>query len=239
MALAVVTGAGKGIGYGVAERLVHEGWRVAIVDADPAADKAAAELGSPFYQCDVTDHEQIHDVFTAIAAAEGPISGLVNSAGLTRTAPSESLSAADWQTVLNVDLSGTFYACQASFPHLAPKAAIVNVASIAAVRALPGRVAYTAAKFGVVGVTRVLAVEWAHRGVRVNAVGPTWTETPFLQDLVSAGKLDKEQLQAKMPMGRLANVDDVTNAIIFLLGEGSAFITGQTLYVDGGYTWAG
>jgi NAD(P)-dependent dehydrogenase (short-subunit alcohol dehydrogenase family) len=145
---------------------------------------------------------------------------------------------ADWQRVLDVDLNGTFFACQAAYPHLAPASAIVNLASVLAMRGLPGRVAYTAAKFGVVGITRVLAVEWAGRGIRVNAVGPSWTDTPLIRDQLAAGTLDLEVLE-RVPMGRLAQVEDVVGAVVFLLGDGASFITGQTLYVDGGYTWAG
>ena len=89
-----------------------------------------------------------------------------------------------------------------------------------------------------VGITRVLAVEWASRPIRVNAVGPSWTDTPLIRDQLAAGTLDLEVL-ARVPMGRLAQVEDIVGAIIFLLSDKASFITGQTLYVDGGYTWAG
>ncbi len=162
----------------------------------------------------------------------------MNSAGINRTGPSAELAVADWQRVIDVDLSGTFYVCQAAYPHLAAGSAVVNLASVLAMRALPGRVAYAAAKFGVVGITRVLAVEWAARPIRVNAVGPSWTDTPLIQDQLAAGTLDLEVLD-RVPMGRLARVDDIVGAVAFLLSDKASFITGQTLYVDGGYTWAG
>jgi NAD(P)-dependent dehydrogenase (short-subunit alcohol dehydrogenase family) len=238
MAMTVVTGGGNGIGLGVVTSLLGLGLPVTIFDASEKSADVAREVGVDFHRVDVTDPDALATAFALVAEA-GPITGLVNSAGLTRTAPSEELAAADWRLVIDVDLSGTFYSCQAAAKHLAPGASIVNLASIAATRALPGRVAYTAAKFGVVGVTRVLAVEWADRPIRVNAVAPTWTETPLLADLVAAGKVDVDDLRHRVPMGRLATVQDIVDSILFLLSDKASFITGQTLYVDGGYTWAG
>jgi NAD(P)-dependent dehydrogenase (short-subunit alcohol dehydrogenase family) len=238
MKSAVVTGGAKGIGLGVVRELVREGWHCAILDSDPAGRFVADELGGAFVQADVTRPEELRAAFADLAGRFGPIHGLVNSAGINRTGPSDQVPEADWQRVLDVDLSGTFYACQAAFPHMAPGSAIVNLASVLALRALPGRVAYAAAKHGVVGITRVLAVEWAGRPIRVNAVAPSWTDTPLIRDQLAAGTLDLEVLD-RVPMGRLAQVEDVVGAIVFLLGDKASFITGQTLYVDGGYTWAG
>jgi NAD(P)-dependent dehydrogenase (short-subunit alcohol dehydrogenase family) len=238
MKSAVVTGGAKGIGLGVVRELAGEGWHCAILDSDPAGQAVADELGGAFVQADVTLPEELRAAFADLAARFGPIHGLVNSAGINRTGPSDQVLPEDWQRVLDVDLSGTFYACQAAFPHMAPGSAIVNLASVFAMRALPGRVAYAAAKHGVVGITRVLAVEWAGRPIRVNAVAPSWTDTPLIRDQLAAGTLDLEVLD-RVPMGRLAQVEDVVGAIVFLLGDKASFITGQTLYVDGGYTWAG
>ena len=235
---AVVTGGAKGIGLGVVRELTAEGWTCSILDADPAGRVVADELGGAFVRVDVTRPEDLRRAFVEVAGRFGPLLGLVNSAGVNRTGPSAELAAADWQRVIDIDLSGTFYACQAAYPHLAPGAAIVNLASVFAMRALPGRVAYAAAKHGVVGITRVLAVEWADRPIRVNAVAPSWTDTPLIRDQVAAGTLDLAVLE-HVPFRRLASVEDVAGAIAFLLGEKASFITGQTLYVDGGYTWAG
>ncbi len=235
---AVVTGGAKGIGLGVVRELTAEGWHCVVLDTDPGGQDVADELGGAFVQADVTRPEDLGRAFADVGRRFGPIHGLVNSAGINRTGPSAELPLADWQRVIDVDLSGTFYACQAAFPHLAPGAAIVNLASVLAMRALPGRVAYAAAKHGVVGITRVLAVEWADRPIRVNAVAPSWTDTPLIRDQLAAGSIDLEMLD-RVPFRRLARVEDVVGAVAFLLGDKASFITGQTLYVDGGYTWAG
>jgi len=238
MKLAVVTGGAKGIGLGAVRELTAEGWHCVILDVDPAGRQAADELGAAFVAADVTDRDGLGRAFADIAGRFGPLHGLVNSAGINRTGPSANLAVADWQRVLDIDLSGTFYACQAAYPHLEPGGAIVNVASVFSMKALPGRVAYSAAKHGVVGITRVLAVEWADRPIRVNAVAPSWTDTPLIAAQVAAGTIDLSVLE-RVPFRRMARVEDVTGAIAFLLGEKASFITGQTLYVDGGYTWAG
>jgi NAD(P)-dependent dehydrogenase (short-subunit alcohol dehydrogenase family) len=238
MKLAVVTGGAKGIGLGAVRELTAEGWRCVILDVDPAGEEAADGLGAAFVAADVTDRDGLGRAFADIAGRFGPFHGLVNSAGINRTGPSADFAVADWQRVIDIDLSGTFYACQAAYPHLEPGGAIVNVASVFSMKALPGRVAYSAAKHGVVGITRVLAVEWADRPIRVNAVAPSWTDTPLIAAQVAAGTIDLSVLE-RVPFRRMAQVEDVTGAIAFLLGEKASFITGQTLYVDGGYTWAG
>jgi len=235
---AVVTGGAKGIGLGVVRELMGERWNCVILDVDPAGQRIADDLGCTFVRADVTRPEELRAAFADVARRLGPLHGLVNSAGINRTGPSAELADADWQRVIDIDLSGTFYACRAAYPHLAPGAAIVNLASVFAMRALPGRVAYAAAKHGVVGVTRVLAVEWAARPIRVNAVAPSWTDTPLIAEQVAAGTIDLSVLE-HVPFGRLARVEDVAGAIAFLLGDKASFITGQTLFVDGGYTWAG
>jgi NAD(P)-dependent dehydrogenase (short-subunit alcohol dehydrogenase family) len=235
---AVVTGGVKGIGLGVVRELTSEGWHCTILDVEPLGQRVADELGAAYVLADVTRPEELRRAFAELARRSGSIHGLVNSAGINRTGPSAELSLDDWRAVIDIDLNGTFYACQAAYPHLEPGGSIVNLASVLATRALPGRVAYTAAKHGVVGITRVLAVEWADRPIRVNAVAPSWTDTPLIRDQLEAGTLDLGVLD-RVPMGRLATVEEVAGAIVFLLSEKAAFITGQTLSVDGGYTWAG
>lgn len=241
MPFVVVTGGASGLGRAIAAHARNAGWTVALLDRDHDSVLAAAdELGGAALTADVTEPEQLAEAFAAAVSTHGAISGLVNAAGLTRPGPSESLAVADWKTVVDVDLSGTFYTCQAAFPHLAPEAGIVNIASIASVRGLPQRAAYSAAKAGVVGLTRALAVEWASHGVRVNAVGPSWVDTPLLRGLVESGSISEEEMVSKVPLGRLCRPEEVADSVMYLLAPDSArYITGQTLYIDGGYVWAG
>jgi NAD(P)-dependent dehydrogenase (short-subunit alcohol dehydrogenase family) len=241
MSVLVVTGGASGLGRAIAAQAAAEGWTVVLVDRDAEALAAATEeLGVASAAVDVTAREALGEAFASIAQRLGPIGGLVNSAGLTRRGPSEELAEDDWKLVIDVDLSGTFYSCQAAFDHLAESASIVNVASIASTRGLPQRAAYSAAKAGVVGLTRALAAEWAPRGIRVNAVGPSWVDTPLVRGLIASGAIDEQQMLDKVPLGRLCTPEDVASSVLFLLTPDKAgYVTGQTLYVDGGYVWAG
>jgi NAD(P)-dependent dehydrogenase (short-subunit alcohol dehydrogenase family) len=236
----VVTGAAGDLGRAIATHFARNGWRVDLLDVDDVRLRGVAdEVGGRAITCDVRERDDLERAF-AVVGADGKIDCLVNAAGLTRPAPSFELSTVDWDAVIGVNLTGTFRTCQAAFPLLRRGSAIVNVSSISGTRARPGRAAYTASKAGVDGLTASLAVEWAPSGIRVNAVAPAWIDNAFLRDLASRGIVDPAELVTKIPLGRLCTDEDVVQAVRFLADPAAAaFITGQVLYVDGGYVVAG
>jgi NAD(P)-dependent dehydrogenase (short-subunit alcohol dehydrogenase family) len=240
--LLAVTGAAGDLGRSIATTFATSGWRVALLDVDTQRlGEAAQAAGGRAYNADVTRPQTLSQAFGKISAELGYIDCLVNAAGLTRPAPSESLPDDDWQTVLDVNLSGAFFSCRAALPHLRPSgASVINISSISATRVLPGRAAYSASKAGLNGLTSSLAVEWASRGLRVNAVAPAWIDNTFLRSLADRGVLDPSELASKIPLGRLCTNEDVVAAVEFLADlDKSGFITGQVLHVDGGYLPAG
>lgn len=237
----IITGGAMGLGRAVAEEQIRRGRPVGLIDRDLDTVRATAEeIGAHYATADVTKPEELVAAVDSLASSLGEVRGLVNSAGITKPGPSHTLPVDDWKSVIDIDLSGTFYACQAAYPHLVPGSSIVNIASIMATRMLPGRAAYSAAKAGVVGLTRLLAVEWAPQGIRVNAVGPAWVQTALVLELFEKGLLNKEELEAKMPAGQLPTPLDVARTVSYLLDdEASSFVSGQTIYVDSGYLFAG
>jgi NAD(P)-dependent dehydrogenase (short-subunit alcohol dehydrogenase family) len=239
--VAVVTGATRGIGLAVARELASEGARVAVTGRDgDVARRIAAELGALHVglALDVGSRASVDTAADELVETLGEPTVLVNNAGVNRIGPAESLSEEDWAFVLDVNLTGVFRCCQVFGVRMlaAGRGAIVNVASITgAEMGTPGRAPYAASKAGIVGLTRVLGIEWAGRGVRVNAVEPGPVRTPMVEAAIEAGIVDEEQVAARTPAGRLAEPEDVARAVVFLASSRAAFVTAQTLVVDGGY----
>jgi NAD(P)-dependent dehydrogenase (short-subunit alcohol dehydrogenase family) len=224
--VALVTGGASGIGAAIAAAFAAKGATVAV--ADLATDGG--------YTCDVSDPESVESTVAAVVEDFGRIDILVNSAGIARLAPAEDISLAYWDSTIAVNLKGTFLMCQTVGRHMlaAGSGAIINMASQAATVAIEEHVAYCASKFGVVGITKVLATEWAPRGVRVNTISPT----VVLTDLgIKAWDNPKgDALKKQIPTGRFAYPDEIAAAAVFLASGASAMINGADLVVDGGYT---
>ena len=237
----VIGGAG-GIGAVVGARLASGGARVVIADLNAvqaqakAGEIVAAGRLAIGVACDITDPDRCE--FAAQAAVDrfGQLDGVVNCAGISQPHDSISLAPADWARMVDVQLNGAFYVSQACARRMwAAGGAIVFITSTNAEAAFPRSAAYCAAKAGVAMLTKVLAIEWAEKGIRVNAVGPAHVATEMTERNIAAGNINEAQIKARIPLGRLAQPADVADAVSFLLSEQASFITGHSLYVDGGW----
>jgi NAD(P)-dependent dehydrogenase (short-subunit alcohol dehydrogenase family) len=225
--VAVVTGAASGIGQACARHLLGQGWRVVGWDIAPGVEGAV-----DWREVDVGDYDSV------AAAARGleSVALLVNSAGISDRAPAAEMRPEQWERVLRVDLTGTFYCCQLLHDALVrARGAIINVASIAAHRSFPGRANYCAAKAGVVALTEVLGLEWATDGVRVVAVSPGFVATPMMDWAIEHGHIPADAMLARTPQGRFASPDELAAAIVALADDAFGFMTGTTVVVDGGW----
>lgn len=240
--VAVITGGASGIGYATAERLCARGVVAILADREPEQAAQAVErlratgAAAHAVTADVTDSATVARAMDETADAHGGIDVLVNCAGFSRPTPSAELDDASWTAQLDVHLGGTMRCCRAAYPALSrsPHAAIVNVSSILGRVGNPQRLAYGTAKAGIEGMTRTLAVEWAPAGIRVNAIAPGYTRTALVEGLVRDGKLDTASLERRIPLGRLAESEEIAGVIDFLSGPDARYVTGQTLLVDGG-----
>jgi NAD(P)-dependent dehydrogenase (short-subunit alcohol dehydrogenase family) len=234
----VITGGTRGIGEATGLGFVSEGAKVVSFDlADPVAEHPQFT----YVNVDVANQEQVRAGFNQVIQDTGRVDVLVNNAGLQRVGLVDEIDPANWDLVVRVHLYGTYNCTAEALRHMKParRGAIVNIASVAGFVALPGRSPYSAAKAGVMALTRVTAVECAEAGIRVNAIAPGFTRTAIIEQGLRDGSLQEDWMVAEVPMRRLADPSEIAKAICFMASDDASYITGQTLIVDGGWTVQG
>jgi NAD(P)-dependent dehydrogenase (short-subunit alcohol dehydrogenase family) len=240
--VALVTGAGRGIGREVALTLAEKGYRVAANDLSPPEETleelrgiGAAALPLPG---DVSDEGAVRGMVEAVASGFGPVDVLVNNAGVSLITPAEETTAADWRRVLEVNLTGPFLTSREFGREMLHRGSgsIVNISSVAGLLGISDRAAYNASKHGLIGLTRTLAAEWGGRGVRVNAVCPGWVKTEMDEEDQAGGGYADADIEGRTPMGRFARPEDIARAVAFLADPDlSGYVNGHALSVDGGW----
>lgn len=237
---AIVTGGASGIGAATAEILAGLGAKVALADiSDRGFSQVIGRIGNcPTVTGDVSVEAEAERMVAEATAALGGLDIAVNSAGIVdEVKPALDREMEPWQRIMDVNLRGTFQICRAAARVMVPQGSgsIVNIASVNGARSWPRRTAYGPSKAAISALTRSLACEWGGSGVRVNAVGPGYIATPMIQGLVDDGKIDIARLSGRTPLGRLGTPEEVGMAIAFLASDWSTYITGETLFVDGGW----
>ena len=239
--IAIVTGAARGIGLAIAERFVAEGARVTISDIlDGAGEAAAKAIGASYAHCDVSKAEDVAALVSGVIARHGAVDILVNNAGIAVGGDFLEVTEEDFDRVLGVNLKGSFLMLQACARHMVKQAeagrkpgAIVNMSSVNDTLAIPGIVTYCISKGGVSQLTRSTALALAPHGIRVNAVGPGSIDTEMMAG-VNASPEAYARVMSRTPMGRVGTAQEIGDVVAFLCSAKASYITGETIYVDGG-----
>jgi NAD(P)-dependent dehydrogenase (short-subunit alcohol dehydrogenase family) len=236
---AVVTGGARGIGDAIVRALAEAG--AGIVSLDKIAPEEARP-GVTYLDADVSDPASVAAAFAAIDKAGAVPDILVNNAGIQRVGLIGKLAFEEWQAVIGTHLTGFFLCASQAVPRMVDRGkggAIISIASTAGFVGIPGRGPYCAAKAGIMGLTRTLALEVAGSGIRVNAVAPGYTRTKLIDQALKDGSLQEEWMMERVPLGRLATPEEIAGIVRFLAGPEAAYITGQVIVADGGWTIQG
>lgn len=242
----LITGGASGLGLAFAQAFAANGANLTLLDINSEGlASASEELKSANPKIDIeiacgstTDETAVEAAFAQAVARFGSIDVLMNNAGIGMVKPTLELTAVEWRRIVDINLTGVFLCAQAAGKHMTRqgRGVILNMASIFGVSAAPQRAGYCSTKAAVVALTKVLAVEWAQSGIRVNALAPGFTGTALVHELAHAGKIDLELLKNGTPMGRLGKPSEVANLALFLASDNASFITGQAFVTDGGWT---
>ena len=234
--IALISGGAQGIGFACAEALAEDGYKVILADLKDTVHASAAQLGGAGYVCDFSDAAAILSLFDTIEAEHGPVSALVNNAGVAMPGDFLSYDLADFDAVLGVNLRGVFVATQRAARAMVEKGiegAIVNMSSINAQVAIPAIPAYCASKGGVMQLTKVASLALAKNNIRVNAVGPGSIDTEMMAG-VNANPEAFKMAMSRTPLGRAGSAREIGDVVAFLCSKKASYITGETIYVDGG-----
>jgi len=238
----VVTGAGRGMGRAMAERLAAEGARVAVTDVDreSALTTAAVLDGAAGFRLDITDAGEVSARIAEIAATLGPIDALVNNAGWDRLAPFLETDEDLWERIIDINLRGPIRMTKAVLPQMVERQGgrIVNISSDAGRVGSTGEAVYSACKAGIIGFGKTVAREMARHGITVNAICPGPTDTALLESVTEGNEKLIDALKRAIPMRRIGVPEDIAGVVAFMVSDDAGFITGQTLSVSGGLTMA-
>ena len=242
--VALITGGGSGIGRATALLFGREGARVAIADYNAeGGERAAKEIrnaggAAEFHAADVSNPADVEALIGKLVAAHGRLDCAFNNAGIEgRMASTPECSLDNWDRVIAINLSGVFYCLKYEIAQMLKQGggSIVNTASVAGLVGLAGGAAYVAAKHGVAGLTKTAALEFAQRGIRVNAVCPGFIRTPMVERVLDRGTFNEEQIITAEPMHRMGKPEEIAEAVLWLCSDASSFVTGLPMPVDGGY----
>ncbi len=235
----IVTGGGRGIGRGMAEGLYRHGATVVLTGRTLSVlEEAAAAMGDRAYgiACDVSKEAEVLALRDAVVARSGKIDVLVNNAGVNPIFKTiERTSLEEWQNIIDINLTGIFLCCKYLGGAIGEGGSVINVSSVAGHAGLPRSVPYCGSKGGVEMMTKALALDWAKKGVRVNTLAPGWVDTDLTHGLLEHDVHGKRLLD-RTPLGRFARPIDMAGGVVFLASDASAFMTGQSLVIDGGWT---
>lgn len=243
--VALITGAASGMGLAAAQAFAKSGAAVVLADVNMAAvEQEVKALAAKGYKalavcCDTSNEVQVKAMIEKTVEAFGGLDAAYNNAGVnSRMTDTADLEPEEYDRILNIDLRGVWLCMKYELQQMRKQesGAIVNCSSLGGLVGNPGRAAYHAAKHGVLGLTKSAAIEYAPRGIRINAVCPGVIETPMVQQMVASGDLSQEDCAKMAPIGRLGTVEEIADTVLWLCSDHSGFIIGQSIAVDGGYT---